>query len=154
MKCKSLSFKKLKQVVICLMVILGYYLLFFYYSAQHHLVITKNLITGTVSRDSANGFHFFSPPWVLVSKIDTRPHTVCIASASRNLNCKSVRILPDKWEALVLREGFHYYWWYNRISFNWDQKTYRGVSNLLLGHAYGTARCDCVEILEEVGDDH
>ena len=72
--------------------------------------------------------------------------------SSRNINCRLVQFDTSQWKALVQYEGFHYYWWYNRISFSWSQETYRGVDNLLLGHAYGVNRGKFVKILQEIGD--
>lgn len=129
------------------------YLALYHYTDQYEFGITYNLVTGEVKPDSHTGHHL-TAPWVLATKIDTRPQQVCITSASRNLNCRLVQFDPTKWKELIQLEGFHYYWWYNRLSFNIGQKTYRGVPNLLLGHSYGQNRCSCVRILQEVGDEN
>jgi len=128
------------------------YFMFYHHSQSYEFVITRNIITGETKPDSHAGYHI-SWPWILASKIDTRPHKVCIASASRNLNCRLVQFDTSQWRVLLTYEGFHYYWWYNRISFNWSQETYRGVDNLLLGHAYGKTRGSFVKVLQETGDE-
>jgi hypothetical protein len=130
-----------------------FYLTCFHYTDQYQCGITYNVFTGELKKDSHQGYHV-TPPWVLATRIDTRPHKVCIVSATRNMNCRLVRFNPDKYMELISYEGFSYYWWYNRISFNSGQETYRGVDNLLLGHAYGETRCSCVEILQEVGNEN
>ncbi len=127
------------------------YLGTFHYTDNYQVGIRYNVFTGEISKDDHSGFHF-SPPWVLVVRVDTRPHKVCIVSATRNLNCRLVRFNPDRFKELIQYEGFHYYWWYNRISFNMGQETYRGLDNLFLGHAYGENRCSCIEIIEDVGE--
>ena len=139
--------KKSLIVFFCLFVS---YIMFYHHTESYEWCITRNVITGEMKPDQHSGFHF-TAPWVLASKIDTRPRKVCIASASRNMNCRLVQFDTTYWKELVQYEGFHYYWWYNRISFNGSQETYRGVDNLLLGHAYGATRGKFVKILQEVG---
>ena len=124
----------------------------YHYTDNNEFGITYNLFSGKVLPDSHTGHHF-TAPWVLETSIDTRPHRVCIASASRNLNCRLVQFEPSQYMELISREGFRYYWWYNRFSFNSGQETYRGVDNLLLGHSYGSNHCPCVTVLQEVGDE-
>jgi hypothetical protein len=130
-----------------------FYLLFYHYTDNYEFGLTQDLFSGEVKPDKHSGHHF-TAPWVLATKIDTRPRKVCIASASRNMVCRLVQFDTAYWKDLIKVEGFRYYWWYNRVSFNWSQETYRGIDNLLLGHAYGVNRCKCVKILEEVGDEH
>lgn len=127
------------------------YLMFYHHTDTHQVGIRYNIITGEVSIDKTTGHHF-TAPWVLVTRVDTRPRRVCIVSASRTINCRLVQFDPSKFRELIQFEGFRYYWWDNRISFNWGQKTYRGFDNLFLGHAYGNNRCSCVKILEEIGE--
>ena len=127
------------------------YLSCYHYTDNYEFGITYNWTSGVIIGDSHTGHHF-TPPWVLETSIDIRPHKVCIASASKNMNCRLVQFDPSKYKDLIAKEGFRYYWWYNRFSFNWSQDTYRGVDNLLLGHAYGVNRCDCVVVLQEIGD--
>lgn len=150
-KVKAFIIEHRKKVVTVTALFLCY-LMFYHHSESYEFVITRNIITGDSKPDSHTGHHF-TWPWVLAAKIDTRPHKVCIASASRNMNCRLVQFDTSKWEELLAYEGFHYYWWYNRFSFNWSQETYRGVDNLLLGHSFGRTRGSFVKILQEVGDE-
>lgn len=144
--------KKHRKKIVCIGVVFLCYLMFYHHSKSYEFVITRNLITGEIKPDSHTGHHL-TWPWVQAVKIDTRPRKVCIPSASRNMNCRLVQFDTSQWRALIKYEGFSYYWWYNRISFNWSQKTYRGVDNLLLGHAYGRTRGSFVKILQETGDE-
>lgn len=142
----------MKKIIYYILVLIGIlYVTSFHYTDTHQLGITYNLFNGEINKDDRSGFHF-TLPWVLTTKIDLRPHKVCIVSATRNINCRLVQFNPDKFMELIKFEGFSYYWWYNRFSFNSGQITYRGVDNLLLGHAYGTNKCSCVEVITEIGD--
>ncbi len=129
-----------------------FYIGFYHYTDNYEFGITYNLFSGEIKSDKHTGHHF-TWPWVMETKIDTRPQRVCIVSASRNINCRLVQFDTAYYKDLVNREGFRYYWWYNRISFNLNQETYRGTRNLLLGYAYGSNKCSCVKILQEIGDD-
>lgn len=145
-----LKYKKvLISIGICIFI---FYLFCYHYTAGHEFGLTYNWFTGEIVPDGHAGHHI-SWPWVQAAKIDARPLRVCIASASRNLNCRLVQFDPTQYKELIRIEGFHYYWWYNRISFNCDQETYRGTENLLLGHSYGANRGSFVKILEDVGDE-
>jgi hypothetical protein len=132
--------------------ILFFYIFCYHYTGGHEFGITYNLFSGEIAPDGHSGHHL-SYPWVQATKIDARPIRVCIASVSRNLNCRLVQFDPSQYKELIKIEGFHYYWWYNRISFNWGQETYRGIDNLLLGHSYGVNRGSFVKVLEDVGDE-
>jgi hypothetical protein len=70
------------------------------------------------------------------------------------MNCRLVQFQTDEWREVIKFEGFRYYWFYNRFSFNSGQETYRGFKNLMLGHAYGQNKCSCVKILQEIGEEN
>lgn len=144
--------RKKKVIAIILSILLTSYFALYHYSDSYEFGITYNLFTGDLKPDEHTGHHL-TAPWVLAVKIDTRPRKVCIASATRNMNCRLVQFDTSKWKELIEFEGFRYYWWYNRFSFNSGQETYRGLSNLMLGHAYGENRCSCVKVIQEVGDE-
>lgn len=145
--------KKYKNVIASVsLTLLFFYLSCYHYTRSHEFGLVYNLITGEVKPDGRSGHHL-SYPWVLAAKIDARPIRVCIASVSRNLNCRLVKFDTSQYRELIKTEGFRYYWWYNRLSFNSGQETYRGTANLLLGHSYGINRGSFVIILEEIGDD-
>ncbi len=142
---------KAKKVLAPIAVLFLCYLMFYHYTESYEFGITYDFFTGEVKADTHTGYHL-TAPWVLATKIDTRPQQVCIVSATRNMDCRLVQFDTTRWRELIKYEGFRYYWWYNRFSFNSGQTTYRGIRNLLLGHAYGSTRCSCVKIIQEVGD--
>lgn len=145
-----------KSIIISALVVLFLfvcYLAFYHYTDSYEFGITYNVFTGECKSDKHTGHHL-TLPWVLATKIDTRPQRVCIASATRNMDCRLVQFDTTKWRDLIKFEGFQYYWWYNRLSFNWGQESYRGVRNLLLGHSYGNSRGSFVKILQKVGDEN
>ncbi len=143
---------KKKLLILFGILSLFFYMFCYHYTDNYEFGLTQNIISGRIAPDNHSGHHL-TAPWVLVTKIDIRPHKVCIASASRNMVCRLVQFDTTHWRELIRIEGFHYYWLYNRISFNWSQETYRGVDNLLLGHSYGANRGKFVKILQEVGDE-
>lgn len=86
---------------------------------------------------SRAGIHI-SAPWVQVSRIDTRPFRVCLDCGCKNINCKLVSFNPNGWEDFLKREGFKYYWFVNRISFNSAyEHEYRGINAILKGYTDG-----------------
>ena len=86
--------------------------------------------------DTIPGYNI-TAPWVQVSRIDTRPQRVCVDCDCRNLNCQLASFDPDGWEEFVRYEGFRYYWWSNRFSFNPGHKNeYRGMNDILRGYAF------------------
>jgi hypothetical protein len=146
----------MRKVKIIIAIIVGcislFYFFCFHYTENYEFGITYNIFSGKLDSDKHTGYHI-TLPWVQETTIDARPMKVCIVSASRNMNCRLIQFDTTKYRELIQREGFHYFWWYNRFSFNSGQETYRGVSNLLLGYSYGSNRYPCVKILQEVGDD-
>lgn len=144
--------KKIKIASTVATIIFVCYLVFYHYTDSYEFGITYNVFTGECKADKHTGHHL-TMPWVLATKIDTRPQRICIASATRNLDCRLVQFDTTQWRELIKFEGFRYYWWYNRFSFNSGQETYRGVRNLLLGHSYGKNRGSFVKIIQVVGDE-
>ena len=59
-----------------------------------------------------------TPPWVWVSRVESNPIRVGVPTAGRGFSAKLVRFLPEKADDFLNREGWRYYWWDNRISFN------------------------------------
>lgn len=145
--------KKLRMILILLISIILFYSAFYHYTDSYEFGITYNVFSGELKSDQHTGHHI-TMPWVLATKIDTRPQRVCITSATRNVDCRLVQFDTTQWRELIKFEGFRYYWWYNRFSFNSGQETYRGVRNLFLGHAYGNSRCSCIKIVRQVGDEN
>ena len=143
---------KKKLIISASTLLLISYFALYHYSDSYESCINYNLFTGDMGLDEHTGHHL-SYPWVFVSKIDTRPQRVCIVSASRNINCRLVQFDPTYYKELIQKEGFRYYWWYNRFSFNSGQETYRGFTNLLVGYSYGVNRAHFVKVIQEIGDE-
>jgi hypothetical protein len=113
-----------------------FWLLFFNYNSQHQISINRNLFTGDITMN--RGGMYITAPWVQVSRIETRPFRICLDCGCKNINCKLVSFNPNGWEDFVKREGFKYYWWNNRISFNLSYKEeYRGIKSILKGYSDG-----------------
>jgi len=124
------------------------YSLFFNSLDSYEAGIAWNRISGEVWLQGPG--YYFTPPWVAVSCVDTRPRRVCVTTAGRGFNCKLVRFVPEAYREFVAVEGFRYYWWSNRLSFNsgYDEE-YRGMRDLLRGHAYGTSKYSFIATLQE-----
>jgi hypothetical protein len=124
------------------------YLGFFNHVDPYEVGISWNRVTGELWLQGS-GIHF-TPPWVAVSRVDTRPMRVCVTTSGRGYNCKLIQFVPEAYKEFVAVEGHRYYWWANRFSFNsgYDDE-YRGIKDLLRGHAYGTTRYSFMKILEE-----
>jgi hypothetical protein len=75
---------------------------------------------------------------------------VCITSASRGFNCKLVQFVPSDYREFVAVQGFSYYWWANRISFNSGySEEYRGMRDLMRGYTYSVKQYPFIKILED-----
>ncbi|MCR4314080.1 MAG: hypothetical protein NUV84_02440 [Candidatus Uhrbacteria bacterium] len=90
-----------------------------------------------------------SLPWVQAAHIELRPQRVCITTTGRGYSCKLVRFNAEHFQEFVRVEGFRYYWWANRLSYNhgYDEE-YRGFRDILRGHAYGAKSYPFITILE------
>jgi len=129
-------------------VVMLFYLSCVHFSGITQIGIMQNWTTGELKLDTP-GWNI-SPPWVSVAKIDTRPMRVCVTTAGRGFNCKLVEFVSGEFKAFVETEGFHYYWWYNRVSFNWGyDEEYRGMKDVLRGYAYGVKRYPFVRVLRD-----
>jgi hypothetical protein len=135
--------------VLAILPFLLFYLLFVNYTEPTEVGIARNWFNGDMYLQDKGGWHL-SPPWVWVACIDTRPMRVAVTSASRGYNAKLVQFDPRYWKEFVQVEGWHYYWWYNRLSFNWGyDEEYRGVRDLMRGYAYSAKRYPFIKILNE-----
>lgn len=117
------------------------------YTEPNEAGIAWNRVTGALWLQDG-GFHV-TAPWVAVSTVDTRPMRVCLTSASKAFACKLVQFVPAEFKAFVAVEGHRYYWLSNRISFNSGYETYRGVRDVLRGHAFGATKYAFLTVLEE-----
>lgn len=126
-----------------------FYLGFLNYTEITEIGIARNLVSGKMWTQEGGGWHL-TAPWVLVAKVDTRPLRVAITTAGHGFNAKLVQFQTDNWQEFVQTEGFRYWWWANRISFNLGyEEEYRGMKDLLRGYAYDVKHYSFVKILEE-----
>lgn len=137
-----------KGLFILLTTILSFYLAFCNHLEPSQIGIARNWISGEMWLQKA-GWHI-SPPWVWVARIDTRPIRVSIPSAGHGYNTKLVQFDPNGWQEFINVEGWRYYWWANRLSFNFGyDEEHRGMKDILRGHAYGVKRYSFIKIIEE-----
>ncbi len=63
------------------------------------------------------------------------------------------RFNPDEYKAFVAVQGFHYYWWANRFSFNsgYDEE-YRGMKDLMRGYAYSSKPYPFIVVIRDYKD--
>lgn len=124
-----------------------FYLAFVNHLEAYQVGIARNLVTGEAKLQDRGGYHF-TAPWVQVARIDARPFRVCITSATRAFNCKLVQFELSAYKEFVTVQGFQYYWWANRISFNFGYaEEYRGMKDILRGYAYGVKKYPFIMVL-------
>lgn len=137
-----------KVWLVCLIPLL-LYLAFVDYLEPTQAGIARNTVTGEMWLQDMAGWHL-SAPWTRVARVDTRPMRVGVMSAGHGYSAKLVRFVPQHWQEFVATEGFHYYWWFNRFSFNagYDEE-YRGMKDIMRGYAYGAKKYPFIELLSE-----
>lgn len=125
-----------KRITITVTSIFMFWLFCFHYTNVHQVGICRNIFTGETWLDDVPGMSI-TAPWVQVARIDTRPHRVCVECNCKNATCVLVSFDSNGWKEFVEREGFRYYWWSNRFSFNSGHKEeYRGMRDILRGYAF------------------
>lgn len=128
--------KRPKLIGLVFSLVLLFWLSFFSYTDSYHYSIGRNLITGEVWISEPSGMSI-SSPWTQISRIDIRPIRSCIDCSCNNINCKLISFNPNGYLEFIEKEGFEYYWWRNRFSFNYGNKfEYRGLSNILRGYSF------------------
>jgi hypothetical protein len=133
--------------ICCVMVL--FYLAFVNYLEAYQVGLARNLFTGQIMLQNHGGY-YTTAPWVQVSRIDTRPVQVCITSDTRAFNCKLVQFEPSAYKEFIATQGFRYYWWANRISFNFGYpEEYRGMRDILRGYSYGIKKYPFVTTLRD-----
>lgn len=143
----SVSWKQIRFPAILILILSSFYLGWFYHIEPFWVAIVRNRFSGQVEIDSVPGFKIRAP-WVSAAQIDTRPIRVCVTSAGRVSNCKLVQFNVSGWQEFVKIEGFHYYWWSNRVSFNGGYSDEnRGMKDLLRGYAFGSQTYPFVTVL-------
>ena len=148
-----MNWSRFKVPAAVLIAVLGmFYLFCVHYTEPNQVAIVRNLLTGELYCDTQAGFNI-TAPWVSVARIDLRPMRVCISTAGRAINCRLVQFNPSAYQEFVAVEGFRYYWWANRISFNggYDEE-YRGMRDIMRGHAYGSKQYSFITVLEEYSE--
>ena len=122
---------------------------FVHYVGQYEVALRFNKVSGELSLDGP-GF-YISFPWVFAAKIETTPQRVCVTSVTKTMTCKLARFIPAGYTQFAKREGFRYYWWDNRISFNFGYPDeYRGTRDLIRGYAFSGAKQNFVEVMEDL----
>lgn len=143
--------KFLCPIILCVVFV---YCLVFNYTNINQLGICRNVLTGRVYAQETSGFHL-SLPWVLVIRVDTRPIRVAVMSSGRVANSKLVQFEAKEWASFVETEGWRYYWWSNRISFNMGYKEeYRGWRDVMRGYGYSAKKYPFIKVLEELKENN
>lgn len=125
------------------------YLPFVHHTDVNQVALMHNVANGSITIDRTAGFTI-SAPWVLVSRIDIRPNRVCVEGAARVANCRLAKFVPEHLTEFVDREGFRYYWFANRVSFNFGHnQEYRGARNYLRGYAFSNKEVPFVQVIDE-----
>ncbi len=118
------------------------------YNEPTQIGIARNMVSGEMW-EQGGGLHI-KPPWVWVVRIDTRPVRVGVLSGGRGYSGKLVQFDKQHWREFVAVEGWRYYWFSNRISFNMSyDEEYRGMKDILRGYAYGAKKYPFIVILQE-----
>lgn len=137
-----------KFFVIPTLSVLIIYVCFLNYIDYTEIGIEKNILTGYVEVQKDSGWHF-TPPWVFVVSIDTRPIRVSVHSAGRGVSSKLVKFEPKFWKEFIETEGWRYYWWSNRLSFNFGYKEeHRGFKDIMRGYGYSSTSYPFITIME------
>ncbi len=138
-----------KRCTFSFLAIMMFYLLFLNYTEPTELGIARNKITGETWIQETGGWKI-TKPWVLVSVIDLRPIRVAVHSSGHGYCAKLVQFDKNYWKEFIATEGFRYYWWGNRFSFNsgYDEE-YRGMKDLMRGYAFSSKKYSFIKILTE-----
>jgi hypothetical protein len=138
-----------KTIVVSLTITFFFYIGFVNYTEPTQIGIARNKITGEMWIQEKGGIHI-TPPWVFVVRVDVRPVRVAVMSAGRGASAKLVQFDPGHWREFIETEGWYYYWWANRISFNLGYKEeYRGMRDIMRGYAYSAKQYPFIQVLEE-----
>ena len=129
-----------------------FWLCFLNYTEPTELGIARNIITGQTWAQTKGGWHL-TAPWTLVATIDTRPIKVSVDSAGRGYSARLVQFVPEFWEEFVETEGFRYWWWSNRLSFNFGyNEEHRGIRDIFRGYAYGQKQYPFLRVLTDFSE--
>lgn len=127
---------------------LSVYIAFFTHIEPSERGIARNWITGEL-RLLEPGWYVLSP-WTWVAMIDIRPIRVSVQSAGRGFSAKLVQFDVVGWRKFVKTEGWRYYWWANRLSYNsGHNEEHRGMKDILRGYAYSHQTYPFIKVLVE-----
>lgn len=130
-----------------LLVAVSSYFMCFNYVDATEVGIARDALTGELTLQGP-GWHF-TPPLVRVARVSTQPVRVGISTTSRAYDQKLVEFVPEHYKEFVETEGFRYYWWANRLSFNFGYPDeYRGMRDILRGYAYSSKKYPFIKVLE------
>ena|ERR1035437_9068447 len=146
----------MKKFIVTVAIALGFvallYLAFINHNEAYEAGIARNLFTGETTLQSS-GYNL-TAFWVQVAHMDTRPTRVCVTTTARAFNCRLVQFEPGAWREFIAVQGFRYYWWANRLSFNWGyDEEYRGVRDLLRGYGFGVKKYKFTTVLRDYSDE-
>jgi hypothetical protein len=112
--------------------------------------ITWNPFTGAIELQPHAGI-YVTPPWVFQTTIDVRPQRVCLtSSAHAAANCRLVQFDTRYYRDFIATEGWRWYWWSNRFSFNSGyHETYRGWRDVERGYAFAAQPYPFIHVLTE-----
>jgi len=129
--------------------IIGFFIACLNFTEPSEIGLARNRITGNTWSQDYGGWHL-SAPWVFVAVIDTRPMRVSVTTTGRGYSAKLVQFQKEYWREFIATEGFRYYWWANRFSFNWGyDEEYRGLKDIMRGYAYSAKKYPFIKVLTE-----
>ncbi len=141
-------FRRLVPLWVLILSLIIFYVGFVNHIEPNQIGLARNHASGETWVQTAS-WHL-TPPWVWVSRVESNPIRVGVPTAGRGFSAKLVRFLPEKADDFLNREGWRYYWWDNRISFNFGHADeYRGFRNIILGYAYAKDPHSFLEVIEE-----
>jgi len=136
-----------KYIGIVLSFIFLFWLLFFNFTRDYQVSIKRNYFTGELSLLKP-GITITSP-WVQIIRLDTRPKQYCVECVCKNKTCVLASFNPIGWREFIDREGFRYFWFRNRISFN-SYKTYRGFDSVIRGYSFDEQEYSFIKIHSKI----
>ena len=128
----------------------SFYLLCVNYLGANERGLAYDVFSGELFLQEQPGIQV-TPPWIFTTRIDLEPNKVCVTStAHARFNCRLVQFIPEEYRAFLEVEGWRWYWWSNRISFNWGyDDEYRGFRDVLRGYALSGQDYPFIRVLEE-----
>lgn len=124
------------------------YFAFFNHIEPNQVGLARNHISGQTWLQKA-GWHI-TAPWTWVAVVNTNPIRVGVPTAGRGYSSKLVQFVPEYYDEFLEQEGWRWYWWDNRISFNFgNYEEYRGFRNTILGYAYSKTEYPFIRIIAE-----